>query len=231
MSNIRKFFLVVFAFVIGLAIGIGVMTMGLGHWSNFGEQERRFNAAPHLLLTVPDLRQDTDYSCGASALQAVFAYWGIDLRESSLREQLHSNPQDGTKPEEILRVAKEHGLSAEMREGLGIKDLRIAWEASITVILDIQAWKENLKQGPDWKSNWEDGHYVVLIGMDERNIYVEDPSLLGSRGIIPQQEFLDRWHDYEGDPPYDSKDRAFIHMGLFIEGKIKNNAVTFNQVN
>jgi len=228
MSNIRKLFLVVFTFVIGLAVGIGVMTAGLGRWINLRAQEMRFTTAPHLLLTVPDLRQDTDYSCGASALQAVFAYWGIDIWESSLRERLHSNPQDGTKPAEILRVAREYGLRAEMREGLGIKDLRIAWEAAIPVIVDIQAWKEDPKQGPAWKSNWEDGHYVVLIGMDERNIYVEDPSLLGSRGIIPQQEFLERWHDYEGDPPYDSKDRAFIHMGLFIEGTIKSNAVTFS---
>jgi len=35
----------------------------------------------------------------------------------------------------------------------------------------------------------------VVIGMDEENIYVEDPAILGSRGYIPLQEFLERWHE------------------------------------
>ena len=54
--------------------------------------------------------------------------------------------------------------------------------------------------------------------MDRRNLYFEDPSLLGSRGFIPRQEFLDRWHDYEGDPPLDAGDRKYVHMAIFIQG-------------
>ena len=48
--------------------------------------------------------------------------------------------------------------------------------------------------------------------------YVEAPSLLGSRGVIPRTEFLERWHDYEGKPPFDKTDRAYRTMGIFIEG-------------
>jgi predicted double-glycine peptidase len=83
---------------------------------------------------------------------------------------------------------------------------------------------------PVWENDWEAGHYVVVIGIDDRNIYVEDPSLLGSRGVIPQVEFLKRWHDYEGEPPYDSKDRTYFHLGLFIEGKKKSSAITLTPV-
>jgi uncharacterized protein len=48
--------------------------------------------------------------------------------------------------------------------------------------------------------------------------YVEDPSLLGSRGVIPRPEFKERRHDYEGKPPFDKTDRAYRAMGIFIEG-------------
>jgi predicted double-glycine peptidase len=54
--------------------------------------------------------------------------------------------------------------------------------------------------------------------MDRDNLYFEDPSLLGSRGFIPRGEFLDRWHDYEGVPTLDAKDRKYVHMAIFITG-------------
>jgi predicted double-glycine peptidase len=60
---------------------------------------------------------------------------------------------------------------------------------------------------------------VIVLGLDAASVYVEDPSLLGCRGIIPRGEFLERWHDYEGPPPYGPNRRAYVRMGLFIEGR------------
>jgi predicted double-glycine peptidase len=59
---------------------------------------------------------------------------------------------------------------------------------------------------------------MVLLGADAANLYFEDPSLLGVRGVIPRAEFVDRWHDYEGEPPLDPSDRAYVHMAMFIRG-------------
>jgi len=161
----------------------------------------------------------------------VLAYWGVDVRESTLIKALRTDVKNGTHPEDIIRVAKDYGLRAEMRDGTGISDLRNAWRNEIPVIVDIQAWPDNPKIAPAWENDWEDGHYVVVIGIDDRNIYVEDPSLLGSRGFIPQPEFLKRWHDYEGEPPYNPrKDRTYIHLALFIEGSKRSNGVTFTPV-
>ncbi len=230
MRGMSRILWIILSLALGIAFGIGLNSTMRRNPKSLPAKETLIKPEPPLLLTVPDLRQDTDYSCGASALQAVFAYWGIDMTESTLRKELRSNPEDGTKPEDIIRVARKHGLRAEMREGIGISDLRKAWEARIPVIVDIQAWQDNPQTSPPWDSDWEDGHYVVLLGVDDRNIYVEDPSLLGSRGVIPQQEFLSRWHDYEGKPPYDSKDRAYIHMGLFIEGNNNSRAAQFSPV-
>jgi len=171
---------------------------------------------PALLADVPDVRQSTDYSCGAAALQAILAHWGTSEREDRLIARLHSSPDNGINPKDIVRVAGEFGLKAELREGLSLNDLEAALKKRATIIVDLQAWRD--KEDKPWTETWEDGHYMVLLGMDNRNLYFEDPSLLGSRGFIPRQEFLDRWHDYEGEPPLDAKDRAYIHMAIFISG-------------
>jgi predicted double-glycine peptidase len=172
---------------------------------------------PRLLSGVPYVRQSTNYTCGAAALQAVLARWGIDEREDRLIARLHSTPENGTHPADIVRVARDFGLRAELREALTLDDLKDALDRDVTAIVDLQAWRVEEDRRP-WTELWDDGHYMVLIGMDGKNLYFEDPSLLGSRGFIPRQEFLDRWHDYEGEPPLDAADRKYVHMAIFIQG-------------
>ena len=173
-------------------------------------------ASLSLLASVPDVRQSTGYTCGAAALQAVLAYWGTEEREDRLAARLHSTPEAGTHPLDILRVAREFGLSADLREGLDLADLEAALASGTTVIVDLQAWRERADR--PWTETWDDGHYMVLLGMDGASLYFEDPSLLGSRGTIPRAEFVDRWHDYEGEPPLDPTDRKYVHMAIFLRG-------------
>ncbi len=173
-------------------------------------------ALVELLTGLPDVRQGTGYSCGAAALQAVLAYWGTAEREDRLIARLETAPERGTHPEDIVRVAREFGLEAELREGLEIEDLEAGLSRGDTVIVNLQAWREN--NDLPWTETWEDGHYMVLLGADEHNLYFEDPSLLGSRGFIPIPECLDRWHDYEGGAPFDASDRKYVRMAIFIRG-------------
>jgi hypothetical protein len=173
--------------------------------------------AAELPAGIPDVRQSTGYSCGASALQAVLAYWGTSEREDRLMARLHTTPQNGTSPDNIVRVAREYGLKADIREGLTLEDLETALRRGMTVIADLQAWRD--KSDKPWTETWDDGHYMTLLKMDANNLYFEDPSLLGARGFIPRSEFLDRWHDYEGEPPLDARDRKYVHMAMFIKGE------------
>jgi uncharacterized protein len=165
---------------------------------------------------IPDVRQSTGYTCGVAALQAVLAYWGISEREDRLAVRLRSTPENGTHPLDILRVAREFGLTAELREGLALTDLEAALGSGTTVIVDLQAWRA--RTDAPWTETWDDGHYMVLLAMDADALYFEDPSLLGARGVIPRAEFVDRWHDYEGDAPLDPTDRKYVHMAIFLEG-------------
>ncbi|MCX6670115.1 MAG: C39 family peptidase [Methanothrix sp.] len=170
-----------------------------------------------ILFGVPDVRQSTNYSCGAAAFQAVLNYWGgQDLREGVIMEKLNATFQWGTSPDEIVRVARDMGFEAEFKENLTLEDLEASIKAGVPVIVAGQAWRD---EGTSWADDWEDGHYMVVIGLDEKNVYLEDPSLLGSRGYIPRQEFVERWHDYRYAPPSYTAVENYISAGIFIRGK------------
>lgn len=171
-----------------------------------------------IISNVPDVRQSQPYSCGAACLQAVLNYYGIDKREGVLMQELNTTEEAGTHPDSIVRVARAHGLDAELRTNLTLADLEEAAAGRIPVIITCQAWSDVSPANLSWDRDWEDGHYMVVIGIDKDNVYFEDPSLLGTRGVIPREEFLSRWHDYEGTPPFSTGSTVLYHAGIFIAG-------------
>ncbi|MBL9007593.1 MAG: C39 family peptidase [Myxococcales bacterium] len=172
-------------------------------------------------LRVPDVRQTTDYTCSASALQAVLAYFGEEAGEPELASELGATPQDGAPPEAIVRVARAHGLSAELREDLRIADLASAVRRGIPVIVALQAWPDAPIR--DYAQAWDDGHYVVVIAVERERLVFEDPSLLGSRGVLSHQEFERRWHDQDG-----SVRRQ--RMGIFVSGRAPSPPPLFRMI-
>jgi predicted double-glycine peptidase len=82
----------------------------------------------------------------------------------------------------------------------------------VPVIVAIQAWPSEPSPGRRWADEWEEGHYVAVVGVDDNSVTVEDPSLLGARGFIPTPEFLERWHGVDG------MDRRWLQLGIAIEG-------------
>jgi uncharacterized protein len=217
----RSFFVCIIFFLAGATVAWFVRPM----WSALDA------STSSSFLSVSDVFQSTNYSCGASGLQAILAYWGTEVHESELMKALGTSEEVGTDPESILRVARSYGLSARMREGATVQEIAAAVADNVPVILDIQAWPEPSSGSLRWDADWEDGHYVIALGLDGTNLYVEDPSLLGCRGFIPLKEFESRWHDYEGDPPYNSAKRSYVRMAMFIEGKDRASSPPLCRVN
>jgi predicted double-glycine peptidase len=157
---------------------------------------------PHLpddALPVPIVSQATSYSCGAAALAAILYYWQVSEEgEAELYDRLDTTPQMGTEPEKIVEVARAYGLEASAREGWTVAELQQALQGRQTVIIDLQAWPDEPK---DWSNDWDDGHYVVLIGMDLDRVYVMDPSSPARYAWLPVGELDQRWHDIEGRGP------------------------------
>jgi hypothetical protein len=166
------------------------------------------------LLT--DTRQSTEYSCGAAALQAVLHYWGKDFDEQQLMQLLHTSPETGTYVGDIARVARELGMKAEVKENLSLTDLHDSLRKGIPVITCGQAWRSREDSDKSVQEDWEDGHYIVVIGMDTRYIYYQDPFIKRGKVFVTHQMFEDHWHNVRGKTSGDTKKQ--FHLGVFISG-------------
>jgi len=165
-----------------LALALGVLVAACHHPPDLAVE-----------LAIPDVNQDTDYTCSASALQGVLAYYGADLTESTLAAELHATPADGAPPEAIVRVARAHGLDTIARDDTTRDDLAEELAARRPAIVDLQAWADPPRK--QWGDDWDDGHYVVLIAIDGDTLVFEDPSLAGKRATLSAAELDARWHD------------------------------------
>ena len=181
-----------------------------------------------ILSSLPDVRQSTDYSCGAAAMESVLAYYGRDIDEENLRELLGTTAESGTYPDDIVRVAEELGFQASVKENLTIADLKASLGEGVPVMVDGQAWRSSYEFNDSWSDIVGDGHWMVVIGMDEKNVYLEDPYILGSRGYMSLQEFEQRWHNARGLTPSDTVRQN--HLGVFIRGDKPAKSVPFKHI-
>ena len=94
---------------------------------------------------------------------------------------------------------------------------RFKSEEGIPVIVDCQAWRSVSQYNESWADTWHDGHWLVVIGIDENNVTLEDPYILGDRGIMSREEFMARWHNVRGLDETDTGKQ--IHMGIAIRGE------------
>jgi predicted double-glycine peptidase len=151
---------------------------------------------PHMLV-IPQVRQHTVYACGAAALQAVLAYYGINARQDTLMKKLGTDPKIGTRWWEIERIAREYGLESSDVERMTVADLERSIDRGIPVIIALQAWVDGPVGGDaEWAKRTEDGHYIVASGYDDTNIYFRDPGIFGT-GYIAKAALDVRWHDFD----------------------------------
>ncbi len=161
-------------------------------------------------VRLPLVRQSTGYTCGVSAVQSVFGYYGDDIRNDKLARLLKADPDQGTSYLMIQKVATKRGYRVRVHFDMTLDELKDLMDRKKPTILSIQAWPGH---HVDWPSDWEDGHYVVAVGYDGKNFYFMDPATLGDFTYIPISEFLDRWHDK------DQKGNILNHFGIVIDGK------------
>lgn len=177
--------------------------------SRFAEADR--------LLEVPDVPQPHGYECGAACAMSAARFFGVgptDLR--AWVKLLGTDPDNGTAPKAIARVLRQLGLRVEARQHMTLADLRDCWRAGKPVICPIQDY--SLDAGP---GDYEDGHYVVSIGVALGYVFVQDPmadveledahsAAAPGRVIIPEQRFLQRWHDRS------AAGRYYLRYGIVV---------------
>ena len=166
--------------------------------------------------------------CCATGRTPTGARWARP--SSRLYAALDTSKKNGTDPQPIAAFldgdsGTDLGLDAlyanEDDNGVELADLLAAIDNGTPPIVDIEAWqdvtqREDLKP---WATDWDDGHYVVLVGYDDDNLYFMDPSTARFCAYIPRDEFVQRWHDTVG-----ANNAKKQHMTIFV--KPRNPSIT-----
>jgi len=178
-------------------------------------QEIRSASAVGNLIRIPLTRQSSDYTCGVAVMQSILYFHDVqdDYSEDTLVKELKADPVNGTSYRAMADFARSKGYLVDVRTGMTLDDIRDFIDKGGPVIVLIQAWAES---GVDYSRDWEDGHYAAAIGYDRDSVYFMDPSTMGNYTYLPNQEFLDRWHD-------EDKGVKLDHFGLIIQREKRNN--------
>ena len=170
--------------------------------ASFPEAVRQITVAPRVgdipgLIHMPITRQATNYTCGAAAVGSMIHWLNpqLDFSEDHLAAEMKSDNVHGTIIANIERYARRLGLVTDWRDGWTMDSLEQSIRAGIPVLVLIQAYRDS--DEVDWRTDWDDGHFVIVNGIDQQNVYMMDPSQRGNYTYIPRAEFMDRWHDVD----------------------------------
>jgi len=157
-------------------------------------------------------RQTYDFDCGAKALQTVMAYYGVDVREDELIKELGTG-KDGTRVDKMVSVSEARGFRVEAGQHWSLKQAKRYIDERHPVIVLLQAWADRYMTLKDWRNDYDDGHYAVLIGHAKGVLLFEDPASF-RRTWLREHEFLARWHDM--DP---TTNRKYERFGMVLLGR------------
>ncbi len=166
-------------------------------------------------------RQITEYSCGASALQAVLSYWGHDLDETEIMKIIGTSEDVGTYPQNIVRGVRALGLEAEARGELTLDEVRRFGHPMIALC---QVWRSQRSSAPRPEDDWDNGHYIVVLGVDDEYVYFQDPYLRMGKAFVTRQTFERHWHQIMGGEA--ASNPKLMHLGIFIRGQRPASAAT-----
>ena len=159
----------------------------------------------------------TEYSCGACALQAVLSYWGTHVDEQELMKLLHTTSEEGTYPEDIVRGARALGFEAEAKFNLTLDDVERCTAAGSPMLAVAQVWRSEKKSPGAVHDEWDNGHWIVILGVDKDYVYFQDPYARMGKAFIPRQAFEAHWHQAMGGDL--KKNPQLTHLGIQIRGK------------
>jgi ABC-type bacteriocin/lantibiotic exporter with double-glycine peptidase domain len=165
-----------------------------------------------MIIDLPGGRQTFDFDCGATALQLVMAYFGVEVRRDELYSRLLIN-SNGTPIKNMISVAEQYGFDVIEKYDAGVDEIKRFIDTSHPVIVLVQAWAEKYMTLEEWHEDYDDGHYVIVVGYYENKIVFEDPSSF-RKTWLTEEEFLIRWHDKDPET-----DNIINQFALILTGR------------
>ena len=142
-------------------------------------------------VRVPNSPQSTDYTCGPAALRGALSAFGIGAQEDDLAALAETSANGGTSIEDLAVAARQYGCECEIAYNMTVDQLASHLKNGVVVVTCVQAWKHEVDG--DY-SDYEASHWVVPCAVTDKSVLVMDPTLEASKGLIPIDEFEERWH-------------------------------------
>ncbi len=163
-------------------------------------------------IDIPSGRQTFDFDCGAKSLQLVLAYYGLDIPEVQLLKELKVGTE-GTPLKNMIAVAEKYGFTVHAKCYFTLQKVKQYVDNNIPVIVLVQAWANKPMTLEEWKHDYNDGHYSIVVDHYGSILVFEDPASF-SKTWMTEREFMIRWHDV--DPASNVK---LEHFGMVLLGK------------
>lgn len=134
-------------------------------------------------------------ACAPATLKMLLMYWdlpGKEKRDIDFFEALHHTPELGVDDETFVNALPGFGLEAAVKEYATFDDIKEWLDKKVPVVVD---W---FTPGRLDRADGEmpDGHYSIVVGLDDSNIYMQDPETGGLR-TIARKDFYRVWFDFK----------------------------------
>lgn len=139
------------------------------------------------LLNVPHYIQSDDSTCGPASLRMIFAYYGKELDEKEIAYACNHSYEYGCQGEDMVCAANHFGFDVFLKNNSTISEIENLIDKKTPVIVD---W---------FCGDPPEGHSSVVIGYDDKNLYILDPYLEDMR-IVTKTDFRRCWFDFRETP-------------------------------
>ncbi|MEI8103812.1 MAG: cysteine peptidase family C39 domain-containing protein [Candidatus Moraniibacteriota bacterium] len=146
------------------------------------------------MLPVKPFQETLNASmCGPASLKIVLDYYGVEKTEEELATLCDKDDDLGTDDQGLKKAAEQLGFKVEIHNESTFEDIKGWIGKGVPVIVN---WFTRGRM--DYAdSDVSDGHYSVVMGLDEEYIYLQDPET-GSMREIEREDFMTVWFDFTG---------------------------------
>lgn len=145
-------------------------------------------------LNVEEFQETLHESmCGPASLKIVLGYFGVQKEEQELAN-LSGKTDLGTTDSSLKSAVESLGFKVDIKNESSFEEIQEWLDKGVPVIVN---W---FSRG---RSDYSDaevavGHYSVVTGLDEMNIYLQDPEI-GKVRTIKRDDFMRVWFDFSGE--------------------------------
>ncbi len=132
--------------------------------------------------------------CGPASLKIVFDYYNLIKSEHELAKLTKVAGGIGADDKDLVRAAETLGFKTFIKNDSNFSDIEEWLTKGVPVIVN---WFTRGRTEYSL-SEMADGHYSVVIGLDDEKIYLQDPEIGGLREI-KRNDFMKVWFDFTGE--------------------------------